>query len=186
MRFDENCVTRAGKNTISEVRRRYRLSLRHQDQDADIGQFVTDQGVALIDEALVNTAQRIQGSYFGVLQGRWPLHLLTASPLPAEAFPNDFIRCRVVGYETGEWKFTPMDFNEGQQGWFELEFSLPEAIALLIAENWGDRVAVANIKQQHFSYINLSGVIGGIKRSVRLELDRDWINRYIERVRRQT
>lgn len=184
MRFDENCVTESGKRAIAEVRKCYRLSLKGQSANTIIGQFITGRGIALIENALVNTLQRIQGSYFGMLQGRWPLHLLTSTPLPPEAFHDDIVKCRVVGYETGEWKFTPIDFNEDQQGWFELEFNLPETIALLVNENWGDRVAVANIKNQHFSYISLSGVIGGIRRSVRLEMDREWINRYIERVRR--
>jgi hypothetical protein len=121
-----------------------------------------------------------------MLQGRWPLHLLTPTPLPPIAFVSDTVRCHVTGYETGEWKFTPAEFQENQDGWFELEFNLPEGIANLVAENWGDREAVANIKQEHFSYIDLSGQIGGIQRSVRLELDREWINDYIRRLRRRT
>ena len=183
MQFDEHCVTDIGKKAIAEVRRRYRSTLKGQIDNIENQQFITDRGMRLIEVSLVDTLRRIRGSYFGMLQGRWPLHLLTTAPLPPEAFQEDTVRCRVVGYDTGEWKFTPIGFNRGEQGWFELEFNLPETIALLVAENWDDRVAVANIKQEHFSYINLSGVIGGIRRSVRLEMDSEWINRYIERVR---
>jgi hypothetical protein len=182
MRFDESCVTEVGKRAIAEVRKRYRLAIKGQAADADNGQFITDHGIALIEEALVDTLQRVRGSYFGMLQGRWPLHLLTTEPLPPEAFQQDIVSCRVVGDETGEWKFTPIGFDENQRGWFELEFKLPKEIAFFVSQNWEDRIAVANIKQQHFSYIYLSGVIGGIRRSVRLEMDREWIDRYVERV----
>ena len=46
-----------------------------------------------------------------------------------------------------------------------------------------DAVAVANLKQQHFSYIDLTGIIGGIRRSIRLELDPEWIQRYVREQR---
>lgn len=186
MQFDENCITRLGKRSISEVRKRYRSAIRDEMYEVDIQQFITHRGIELINGALANSLARIQGSYFGMLQGRWPLHLLTSTPVPPMAFISDAIRCRVTGYETGEWKFTPVEFQENQDGWFELEFNLPEGIANLVAKNWGDREAVANIKQQHFSYIDLSGQIGDIQRSVRLELDQEWINAYIRRLRRGT
>ena len=120
-----------------------------------------------------------------MLQGRWPLHLLTSTPLPQEAFVTDVVSCQVSGYETGEWKFTPIEYQIGEPGWFELEFNLPETIANLVADNLGDRETVANIKQEHFSYINLTGVIGEIQRSVKLELNREWIRSYIDRVRQR-
>ncbi|MEW8320112.1 MAG: hypothetical protein AB2660_18385 [Candidatus Thiodiazotropha sp.] len=186
MRFDEGCITRVGKNAISEVRRRYRSAIRDQVYEVDMQEFITVRGIELINGALVDSLNRIGGSYFGMLQGRWPLHLLTSEPLPAMAFNSDTVRCHVTGYETGEWKFTPAEFHANENGWFELEFNLPEGIANLVAENWGDREAVANIKQQHFSYIDLSGQIGNIRRSVRLELDQEWINSYIRRLRRRT
>lgn len=186
MSFDDDCITTLGKRSISEIRKRYRSVIRDQLYEIDMQQYLTEQGIELIDHALVNTLRRIGGSYFGMLQGRWPLHLLTSTPLPSEAFNTDVVSCQVSGYETGEWKFTPMEHQRGERGWFELEFNLPETIANLVADNWGDREAVAHIKQEHFSYINLTGVIGGIQRSVKLELNRGWIHRYIDRVRQRT
>lgn len=186
MQFDDDCITSVGKSSISEVRRRYRAAIKDQIYGPDVRDYITDQGIELINGALVMSLTRIRGSYFGMLQGRWPLHLLTATPLPAGAFESDRIRCHVTGFETGEWKFTPSRFPETDDRWFELEFNLPEGIANLVAENWGDREAVANIKQEHFSYIDLSGRIGGIRRSVRLELDRKWIEAYIGSLRRRT
>lgn len=179
MQFDENCITSLGKESISAVRNLYRKAINAQVYDTQMPQFVTDEGINLINVALVNKLKSIQGSYFGMLQGRWPMHLLTSTHLPPEAFESDIVSCKVTGYDTGEWKFTPRYAQKDSIGWFELEFNLPEGIAHLVNENWGDREAVANIKQEHFSYIDLSGIIGNIRRSVRLELDQDWINDYI-------
>jgi hypothetical protein len=84
---------------------------------------------------------------------------------------------------SGEWHFVPVYAQRGDDEWFELEFSLPPLVAELVEQNWNDPVAVADVKQQHFSYIDLSGVIGGIRRNIRLELDREWLRRYLERRR---
>ncbi|MBZ2189399.1 restriction endonuclease [Alcanivorax sp. JB21] len=185
MRFDESCVTGCGKAAIAEVRKQYRGAIRSGVYEVGVREYITPRGLELIDNALVELLSRIQGSYFGMLQGRWPLHLLTRRPLSSAAFQNDIVRCRVTGDQTGEWKFSPEGFYKLDQGWFELEFSLPDDVAKLVNENWGDRERVANIKKEYFSYIDLSGIIDGIRRSVRLELDRDWIDRYIKRIRRR-
>jgi hypothetical protein len=184
MDFDESCVTSTRKRVLSEIRRLYRNALRDRVYQIDSPNLITDIGLDLIEKSMVRSVRRIEGSYFGMLQGRWPMHLLTSTPLPAQAFQSDTIECRLTGYESGEWKFTPLNFRPNHPQWFELQFHLPEAIAVLVSENWGDREAVADIKQQHFSYINLSGKIGGIKRNIRLEMDRDWINNYLDRIRR--
>ena len=78
-----------------------------------------------------------------------------------------------------------MDSHEGDPGWFRLEFRLPEEIANLVAESWDDPVRVANIKEQHFSYIVLSGKIGDIYRRVKLKLDREWIQKYKQGMERR-
>jgi len=185
MNFDESCITGFGKTAISEVRRLYRDAIRERVFEVDVHQYITPRGLELINTNLVDFLKRIRGSYFGMLQGRWPLHLLTSSPLPPAAFKSDTVRCHVVGRLNGEWRFTPANYNIGDEGWFELEFNIPDGVANLIKEKWGDREAVANIKQEHFSYIYISGIIGGVRRNVRLELDQDWINEYIERSRRR-
>jgi hypothetical protein len=108
---------------------------------------------------------------------------LRREPLQPGAFVEDVVSCRVHGDHTGVWRFVPNQVERGHPAWFELEFSLPPLIAELVQNNWRDPVAVANLKQQHFSFIDLTGVIGRIRRSVRLQLDRDWIEGYIHRRR---
>jgi len=177
--FDEDCINLRGERTIAAARTFYRQCLAGT-QEIEAAEL-TDRGKERLRGPIARACAEIRGSYFGMLQGQWPLHLLRREPLPADAFHRDEVRCRVHGNERGEWMFVPVEKQPGEHGWFELEFSLPPMIAELVSAHWGDRVAVANIKQQYFSYIDLSGVIGGIRRSVRLELHRDWINSYIQR-----
>ena len=181
LEFDEDCVNLRGQQAISVARSYYRNSLAGVQDEVTVPEELTERGRALLTGAITAACQAIGGSYFGMLQGQWPLHLLRREPLPPAAFLEDTVRCRVHGNHRGEWKFVPIQFQLGDDGWFELEFSLPSFIAELVRDSWEDPVAVANLKQQHFSYIDLSGVIGGIRRSVRLELDRDWIEDYVRR-----
>lgn len=179
--FDESCIRLRGQDAISAARLFYRSRLNNQHVEDVVFGALTPRGMRLLDGSVAEACQMIRGSYFGMLQGRWPMHLLRREELPPSAFEDDIVRCRVTGNERGEWRFVPTHVQRGSRQWFELEFSLPPTIAELVSEVWDDPIAVANVKQQHFSYIDLSGVIGGIRRNVRLELDKDWILDYIRR-----
>jgi hypothetical protein len=179
--FGEDCVNVGGQQAIAAARGYYRRCLVGAADDRHVPRQLTERGRRLLRGSVTETARDIEGSYFGMLQGQWPLHLLRKDPLPPQAFASDVVQCRVHGNIRGEWRFVPNHFHPSQAGWFELEFSLPPVIAELVEEHWEDPVAVANLKQQHFSFIDLTGVIDGIRRSVRLELDRQWIQEYIRR-----
>lgn len=179
LEFDENCINSRRRKEIAEVRAYFRRCLSSSPDFEDQPEVLTESGKELLDGPIVEACQAIHGSYFGMLQGQWPLHLLRREPLPADAFREDVVHCRVHGNNRGEWKFVPSQFQPGHPAWFELEFSLPPLIAELVENSWDDPIAVANMKKQHFSFIDLSGVINGIRRSVRLQLDREWIDDYI-------
>jgi hypothetical protein len=181
----EACVNVRGQQAIAAARAYYRRCLLANEvaENEDPPPEITELGQALLRGPIAEACRAIRGSYFGMLQGQWPLHLLRREPLPPDAFVTDVVSCRVHGNPTGEWKFVPIEAEPGDRAWFELEFSLPPLIAELVQDNWRDPIAVANLKQQNFSFIDLTGVIGGIRRSVRLELDRDWIEDYISRQR---
>lgn len=183
--FGDECIDSRGRQAIAAARRYYRqcLNAREVWEIADPPPELTERGLELLGGGLAEACRAIGGSYFGMLQGQWPLHLLRRQPLPSEAFAEDIVSCRVHGDHTGFWRFVPVNVDVEDPAWFELEFSLPPMIAELVQNNWRDPIAVANLKQQHFSFIDLTGVIGGIRRSVRLQLDRDWIEGYIRRQR---
>ncbi|WP_420291524.1 hypothetical protein AB9075_07160 [Burkholderia thailandensis] len=184
LNFDEGCINLRGLAAISAARSYYRDRLVGLPDDEVGEDKLTRRGRALLSGSISEACRSIGGSYFGMLQGQWPLHLLRRDPLPPAAFIEDTIQCEVHGNNLGEWSFSPIGVRRDSEGWFELEFSLPTSIAELVSDSWQDPVAVANIKQRHFSYIDLTGIIGGIRRSVRLELNHQWIEEYIQRRRR--
>lgn len=110
------------------------------------------------------------------------MHLLSSAPLPEALFKDtDAIQCRVYGRTSRHWSFVPLDAHRGGPNWFELQFDLPEQLASLVQKTDGDRVRTANLKLQFFSFICLSGVIGGVRRQVKLELNEPWIDAYIQK-----
>lgn len=144
----------------------------------------SDEGWEHIRGEIIEPLLRIRGSYFGMLQGKWPMHLLSRDPLPRRAFEGrDEIRCRVYRLEGDRWAFSPSNVSEADASWFALEFDIPEEIAGLVDEVRRDAVALANVKLEQFSFLDLAGKIGGVNRQVRLVLDEDWLERYLARVR---
>jgi hypothetical protein len=168
---------------VSSIRAYFRAVLNDQEGSVAEAYRLTPDGMTHLSNEVANACRRIRGSYFGMLQGRWPIHLLREQPLPAAAFESDSVQCRVRGDAEGHWRFEPLSADRGSAKWFQLEFSLPQPLAELVAAGWEDPIEVANLKQQHFSYIDVSGVIGGVRRSVRLELNQEWIRHYVDRER---
>lgn len=181
--FDEDCVTAPGKESIAEVRAVMRSALQLRLMPIDTPTYVTERGLQLINEGLAQSVRRIGGSYFGMLQGRWPIHFLTETEISPEAATTDVIQCRLSGNEQGQWSFYPVDVQEGSARWFRLQFSLPPELASRISARWDDPVAVATEKTRNFSFVNLSGIIGGIRRTIRLEMSREWLDQYLARIR---
>lgn len=142
----------------------------------------SQMGLDHLGFSIIEPLQGIKGSYFGMLQGKWPMHLLAPKPLPAQLFANtDVLKCRVYGRESTSWSFAPVNLEQNDENWFRLEFDLPQEIAELVKIAQGDKVAIADLKKAHFSFISVSGLIGGVRRQVRLELDEDWISSYLQR-----
>lgn len=121
---------------------------------------------------------KIEGSYFGMIQGKWPVHLLSRRPLPN--FLVDTISCKIHGRYGRKWSFVPSGVPKGHDDWFQLEFDLPDVVSRLIQDTNADARQIADIKEKHFSYIYLSGKIEGVNRYLKLELDLDWLNSYRE------
>lgn len=148
---------------------------------------LTEGGFEFLRERIVRPLSEIEGSYFGMLQGKWPMHLLSAKSLPIEVFADsDEVLCRVYGRDSDRWSFVPVDVREGEANWFRLEFDIPEEIVGLVQSVRSDPVALANVKQQQFSYLDIAGRIGGVHRQVRLRLDEEWLEAYLQRVRPRT
>ncbi len=105
--FSQEHILELSKKTISQARDCLRRALNGPGMEGEM-KNLTPEGMRHIERAIRVTTERIQGSYFGMLQGRWPMHLLRRQPLPPEAFVHDTVRCAVRGNVHGEWKFVPL------------------------------------------------------------------------------
>ncbi len=147
----------------------------------------TSSGMAHVIHEIIEPLSKIRGSCFGMLQGKWPMHLVSRSPLPTAAFAaSDEILCRVYGYESDRWSFSPSQFKEGDPEWFRLEFDIPEEILGFVQSARGDPRALATMKGEQMSLLTVAGRIGELFRQVQLRLDREWLALYLERVRTRT
>lgn len=173
-----------GAEITHRIREHVRAALGTRTVEADLlANPFSEEGQEYINQQIVERLIGIRGSYFGMLQGKWPMHLLSVEPLPSDLFDDsDELLCRVYRFDGERWAFSPSDVKQGQPGWFRLEFDLPEEVAGLVERVRKDAVALANVKQEQFSYLDLSGVIGGIQRQVRLVLDPEWLGQYLQRV----
>jgi hypothetical protein len=139
-----------------------------------------------VRENIVTPLLAIHGSYFGMLQGRWPMHLLAYKSLPPTAFADqDEVLCRLYGRESDRWAFVPVNAQEGDPNWFRLEFDIPAEILEMVEAARDDKVAIANVKKEQFSTLDLAGKIDGILRQIRLRVDEDWLKSYLERIRKK-
>src|SRR5205807_1946032 len=112
-------------------------------------------------------------------QGKYPMHLVSSTTIPPEIVAErDEIPCRVFRrHGEQQWLFAPSEerFREA----FELEFDLPDQIQLLVRQAL-TRAEVAGLKRQEFSFLDLTGRIGGIRRNVRLALDNEWLDQMLQ------
>lgn len=172
-----------GRSDVAQRARKYVRSVLAAESIQPENPF-NEAGTEYLRAQLIEPIVGIKGSYFGMLQGKWPMHLLASKPLPTRPFATtDTVKCRVYRQDGAAWSFVPIYVNEQDEDWFRLEFDLPDEIAELVRAADGDRETIADMKIAHFSFISLSGVIGGIRRQVRLELDEEWISDYLQRVR---
>lgn len=164
-----------------ELRNEFRNFLEVHGDVVDRDSLIfTEDGIDYVLENIVLPLINIRGSYFGVLQGRWPMHLLSNEQLPMDLFRRtDEIRGIIYRNGDGVWGFSPTGIEENEENWFRLEFDLPEEVAYLVERTRRDPVELLNVKQQHFSYIDLSGIIGGVQRQIRLRLDEQWAEQYL-------
>ena len=177
--FSTNSSTNLGKKSLAIIRNIVRSALQQRSLPTDTPRYLTQLGVQQVSDILAQSVRSIGGSYFGMLQGRWPIHFLAETEIIPEAATSDGIMCRLTGNPLGQWRFSPVGVIEGSELWFDLQFSLPPELARRIASRWDDSNAVAGEKSENFSFVNLSGVIGGIRRTIRLEMSQEWLQQYL-------
>ncbi len=155
---------------LRDFRERVREFLKKND-DSILKGYMTDNGIHLMHE-LRKELEKIGGSYFGLLNGEYPIHVLSKKPIQGIGY-RDIVRAEVYVTISGHVEVT-FDNNK-------LFFELPEDVARIFSEVWGKKRKIAKLKREYISFITLSGKIDGIRRSIRIELDKDWLEEYLRR-----
>lgn len=181
----EESIDQEGSTRSARLREEVRRSLEmNGNAERDDGSSFTEVGFGHLRDRVIGPLVRIRGSYFGMLQGKWPMHLISRNPLPAEAFVGrDEVACRIYGRDSDRWSFSPVGVSEGDARWFRLEFDIPDEVIEYVQTARGDPQALAQVKQQQFSYLDLAGMIGDVHRQVKLRLDEEWLASYLQRIR---
>jgi len=153
---------------ITELRSALRDYFRGRISEEDLGRLFVGYGISLINRIKIEL-NKIKGSYFGLLNGEYPIHLVSKKPLTGIKEDEIYVRVYIA-----EAKYVYLKFNDNM-----LYFELPDAIAEVFSKVWEDKMKVAITKMEYINYIALTGEIDGIRRRLILRLDRDWLKDYI-------
>jgi len=153
---------------ITELRNVLRDYFSGRASEEKLRWFFVGDGISLINRIKIEL-DKIKGSYFGLLNGEYPIHLVSEKPLTGIKEDQIYVRVYIA-----EARYVYLKF-----GGNVLYFELPDAIAEVFSKVWEDKMKVAITKMRYINYIALTGKIDGIRRSLILRLDRDWLNDYI-------
>jgi len=158
---------------LRQLRRDVRDFLRNENSNViNSLSFFSNRGKEMIIN-LKKELDKIKGSYFGLLNGEYPIHLISERVLTQ--IPNDEIFARVYIHNA---KYVSFEFNGNR-----LFFELPETIVEIFSKVWRDKIRVAKTKRQYVNYVTLTGKIDGIMRNLIIRLDESWLEDYLRRLR---
>jgi hypothetical protein len=109
-------------------------------------------------EELLKEMDHIGGSYFGLLNGEYPIHILSKKPITYIADQYKY-KAKISENENGEMKIYLMNS--------ELCFDLPQ----ILKEIWRNDENVDEFERRNKYFINLSGIIGGMRRDIKIEFE---------------
>ncbi len=159
---------------LRRLRQDVRNYLRNEvSNEGDNLSIFTEEGIETIRN-LKEELDKINGSYFGLLNGEYPIHLISERALTQ--IPNDEALARVYIHDA---KYVSFVFADNR-----LFFELPETIVEIFSKIWSDRARVAETKRQYMNYVTLTGKIDGIRRNLIIRLDEEWLENYLRRIRR--
>jgi hypothetical protein len=178
------------RGSLSRIRDNFRFVL--QGEEIEEGVF-SEQGLHQIKDELVPAIQRLGGSYYGMIEGIYPVHFLSLRPIPEIVFlQQPMIPCEIrVSDDNQTWAFEPAGVDREDPGFFHLEFAIPQFVAEILSARKGEEeerdvpewLLIANIKRKHFRFVDLTVIIQGRPVGVQLTLDRNWLDQYVNRRR---
>lgn len=178
---------------MAELRRGFRTLLRDHSL-VDLEHLLSDEGLRKFRRQLLRAVRSIGGSYYGMIEGIYPTHLLDRRPLSGLWLQRRReIPCEIrVSDDAQTWAFEPSGIPLESDLHFRLEFQLPRFIAQILRQRshasregrlqW---MAIAQVKREYLTFIDVSGMVEENFVNLRLTLDQDWLDQYVERRRQQ-
>ena len=184
-------IQRGGRRNLTTIRQAFRTVLEDEGVDGEPEVF-SEQGIQKLDERLIPAIRELRGSYYGMIEGIYPVHLISRREIPARLLrERPVIPCEIrVREDEQVWAFEPSEIPRESPDFFHLEFTIPEFIADMLnarTEQHLERGArwaqIANIKQQYLRFVDVTTISEGQMLGVRLALDVNWLNRYLDSLR---
>jgi len=177
------------RRNLTTIRQGFRAVLEDEVIDGARDIF-SEAGVQKLDDRLIPAIRDLRGSYYGMIEGIYPVHLISRQEIPARLIREQAtIPCEIrVSDDEQVWAFEPSGIKRDSPEFFRLEFTIPEFIAeMLNARAEQERNArwrqIANIKEQYLRFVDITTISEGRLLAFRLELDMNWLNRYLETLR---
>lgn len=182
---------RGGKRNLTTIRQGFRRVL--EDEGIDVaGGIFSERGAQKLDDRLIPAIRELRGSYYGMIEGKYPVHLLSKREIPMRLIREQAtIPCEIrVSEDEQVWAFEPSEIPRNSPDFFRLEFTIPEFIAEILnarTEQEQEQAArwrqVANLKQARLRFVDVTTISEGRLFAFQLALDVNWLNRYLETLR---
>jgi hypothetical protein len=180
---------RRGKRNLTEIRTGFRALLETRPVRMPVGLF-SERGVAKVRDQLQPGINQLSGSYYGMIEGVYPVHLISRRPIPIEFIRRQgVIPCEIrVSNDEQTWALEPSEVTADSPDFFRLEFTIPEFIAEMLStrtEEDGARqgppqwLRIAEVKANYMRFIDVTTVDEGQLIPFRLALDVNWLSRYV-------
>jgi hypothetical protein len=177
-----------GKRNLSEIRTRFGALLEAPGAIPE-GIF-TEEGAAKVRDELQPAIRQLSGSYYGMIEGIYPIHLISRRQIPIEFIrQHGVIQCAIHESDDEQmWAIEPLEVAENSANFFRLEFTIPEFIAEVLNTRAEERdtrevprwLRIANLKANYMRFIDVTTVDAGQLIPFRLALDVEWLNLYIK------
>lgn len=181
---------RGGRRNLTEIRNVFRSLIEIARLGPDVEIF-SESGVAKVQDRLLPAVRQLRGSYYGMIEGIYPVHLISQREIPIRLIRQQgIIPCEIrVSDDEQTWAFEPSGIPHESADFFRLEFTIPEFIADMLNARTEERHAreeaprwlrIAQAKAENMSFVDVTAMDEGQLLLFRLALDFDWLNRYIE------
>jgi hypothetical protein len=178
-----------GRRNLTRLREGFRTMIG--DQGAAAGIF-SQRGLNKTSDRLIPAIRELRGSYYGMIEGLYPVHLISRREIaPRLIRQQPIIPCEVrVSEDEQTWAFEPSQILRASPDFFHLEFTIPEFIADMLNARTEQQLEenarwrrIMNIKQQHLRFVDVTTISDRQLIGFQLALDMNWLNRYLELLR---